>query len=211
MGGAVGVDSGERLTFVATARAAVLLRDREDLDLRPAAVESHDRCDDARVLLATPGDAVLGPRPIDQARIAVLEDVTATFDDTGFDDCVFRSTSGPEIEFRALRALRRKARAPGITLRPANLEVRGCSVPLSLTEHRLLARLLARPGAPVSRGDLELAIAGSPSAVDRAAGRALDAHVYRLRRKLRALPGIRLETLRQRGFALLLERVDHLE
>lgn len=201
-------DRMERVAFVATARAAVLLCDRVDLDLSVALVESGGMPESVRVLLATPLDDVGGPPPINQAWIAVLEDVTQQFDDTRFDDCVFRSASGPEIEFRALRALRRKARAP-ITLRPANLEVRGRSVPLSMKEHRLLARLLARPGAPVTRADLELAIADGPTEADRAAGRALDAHVYRLRRKLHDVPGLRLETLRQRGFSLQLELADH--
>jgi hypothetical protein len=201
-------DGTERLTFVATAHAAALLHDRVDLDLRVAPAHGDDTSQHVRVLLATPLDRVRGTPPVDQARIAVLEDVTAPFDDTRFDDCVFRSASRPEIEFRALRALRRKAPAP-IVLQPSSLEVSGRSVALSLTEHRLLARLLARPGAPVTRAELELAIGDAPTETDRAAGRALDAHVYRLRRKLRAVPGIRLETLRQRGFSLVLEPVDH--
>ena len=203
------VERVEPMAFVATARAAALLHDRADLELRHAPAEADESSRPGGVLLATPFDDLGGPPAIDQARIAVLEDVTTAFDETRFDDCVFRSASGLEIEFRARRALRRKAPAPvPIALRAASLEVRGCTVPLSVTEHRLLARLLARPGAPVTRAELEFAIAEGPAEPDRAAGRALDAHVYRLRRKLRAAPGIRVETLRQRGFSLLLEPAD---
>jgi two-component system response regulator MprA len=59
------------------------------------------------------------------------------------------------------------------------------SVPLSPTEFRLLARLLARPGEAVRRRDLIRA--GWPlGAIVR--DNTLDAYIARLRRKLRDLP-----------------------
>lgn len=39
-------------------------------------------------------------------------------------------------------------------------------------------------------------------------GRAIEAHVYRIRKRLNALAGVRLETIRQRGFQLLLSEPD---
>jgi two-component system response regulator MprA len=78
--------------------------------------------------------------------------------------------------------------AAGLRLDPVShaLEHGGASVPLTPTEFRLLARLLARPGEAVRRRDLVRA--GWPhGAIVRE--NTLDAYVARLRRKLKELGG----------------------
>jgi two-component system, OmpR family, response regulator len=60
------------------------------------------------------------------------------------------------------------------------------TVPLTPTEFRLLARLLARPGEAVRRREL-IRAGWSHGAIVRE--NTLDTYVARLRRKLRALPG----------------------
>jgi DNA-binding response OmpR family regulator len=78
-------------------------------------------------------------------------------------------------------------------------EWRGQHVSLSAAELRLFARLLRARGATLSRWEMGEAL-GSLEAG--ASSRALDAHIYRIRRKLRDLPGMQLETVRQRGARL---------
>jgi two-component system OmpR family response regulator len=78
--------------------------------------------------------------------------------------------------------------AAGLRLDPVthSVEGGGVSVPLTPTEFRLLARLLARPGEAVRRHDLVRA--GWPhGAIVRE--NTLDAYVARLRRKLRGIDG----------------------
>lgn len=191
---------GARMAFAATTRVAALLATRPDLEFRTEVISDHVTPADALVLLATPADE-LHDSPSDRVRIAVLTDTLPEFDDPRFDDYVFPSTPWIEVVFRATCALQRKAR-PRACLSPTSLDVQGHSVPLSVTEHRILSCLLERRGAPVSRADLERVLREAPVDIDAGGGRALDAHVYRLRRKLRGVPGVELATLRQRGFSL---------
>jgi hypothetical protein len=114
------------------------------------------------------------------------------------DDVVFSSATFEEIAYRATRALR--LRRAGIELDAAGMHVGTTHVPLSVAEHRLLTVLLAHPGVPRSREELRAALGDV-----RDEGRALDAHIYRLRRKLSTLPAVRLETLRQRGFRIVVD------
>lgn len=72
----------------------------------------------------------------------------------------------------------------------------GVRVGLSAVEHRLLARLLARAGEPIDRGEL-LAEVRQPGAAGSA--RALDLIVFRLRRKVEAACGAPLPLLSVRG------------
>ncbi len=190
----------DRMSLVATSNAAALLGQREDLRYRVGRTVGGP--DDGRphIVLATQGDVFTERPAADEARLVVIEDPEGTYDETRFDDCVFPSASRAEIVFRALRALLRKAPVP-VRLQPMSLEVHGRTVPLSVTEHRLLERLLLRPGAPVTRAEL-LRTLGDGADND---SRALDAHIYRLRRKLCDIPGVHLETLRQRGFSLRIE------
>jgi two-component system response regulator MprA len=119
-----------------------------------------------------------------------LVDRLAGFD-AGGDDYVTKPFAFAEIVAR-LQALLRRAgtetgvEALGLRLDPVAHAVAGVheTVPLTPTEFRLLARLLARPGEAVRRRDLIRA--GWPhGAIVRE--NTLDAYVARLRRKLRGL------------------------
>src|SRR5205807_3055318 len=112
--------------------------------------------------------------------------------DAGGDDYLPKPFAFAELVAR-LRALLRRAETNGavesseLRLDPVTHSVRNRvhDVPLTPTEFRLLARLLARPGEAVRRRDLVRA--GWPhGAIVRE--NTLDAYVARLRRKLRPLP-----------------------
>jgi DNA-binding response OmpR family regulator len=114
---------------------------------------------------------------------------------------VFGHVTSDELRLRGARALARKRSKTGpFQLCNEGVRAGGKQIALSATEVRILAELVRARGAAVSRDELARAIDG-----DRFAGRALDAHVYRLRRKLRDVPGAHLETVRQRGFRLQVE------
>ena len=73
---------------------------------------------------------------------------------------------------------------------------RSVQTSLSPSELRILNALLAAASRVVGRSELART-AGTD------ARRGLDAHMYRLRLKLRDLPGLTLETVPKRGFRLL--------
>jgi len=119
-----------------------------------------------------------------------LVDRLAGFD-SGGDDYVTKPFALAEVAAR-LHALLRRAgangvvEAAGLLLDPVShsVEAGGRIEPLTPTEFRLLARLLAHPGEAVRRRDLVRA--GWPhGAIVRE--NTLDAYVARLRRKLRSL------------------------
>ncbi len=119
-----------------------------------------------------------------------LVDRIAGFD-AGGDDYLAKPFAFVELLARLQALLRRRGsdgalEARGLRLDPISHTVAGAcgAVPLTPTEFRLLARLLARPGEAVRRRDLVRA--GWPhGAIVR--DNTLDAYVARLRRKLRAL------------------------
>jgi two-component system response regulator MprA len=121
-----------------------------------------------------------------------LVDRLAGFD-SGGDDYVTKPFALAEVAAR-LQALLRRAgasgvvEAAGLSLDPVSHSVRagGETQPLTPTEFRVLARLLADPRAAVRRRDLVRA--GWPHGAF-VRENTLDAYVARLRRKLRALPG----------------------
>lgn len=189
------------ITFVVTAHAAELLDD---------AWAGALRADDAMSLATVPRPAALLLTREDSSLLAALpvagvatllvvrcERLPADLGPT--DDVVFASAPRAEIEFRAERALRPRTSAT-FALDEAGLRAGDTHVALSVAEHRLLAALLARPGVARSRSELYAALGA-----DDEEGRALDAHIYRLRRKLAGISAMRLETLRQRGFRVVLE------
>jgi two-component system response regulator MprA len=124
------------------------------------------------------------------ARESVTERISGF--DAGGDDYVTKPFAFAELVARLHALLRRggadtAVEAVGLRLDPVTHAVGSGSgtVPLSPTEFRLLARLLARPGEAVRRRDLIRA--GWPlGAIVR--DNTLDAYIARLRRKLRALP-----------------------
>ncbi len=120
-----------------------------------------------------------------------LVDRLAGFD-SGGDDYVTKPFAIAEVSARLQALLRRVAdagvvEAVGLRLDPLahSVTASGETQPLTPTEFRLLARLLAQPGEAVRRRDLVRA--GWPrGAIVRE--NTLDAYVARLRRRLRALP-----------------------
>ncbi len=141
--------------------------------------------DDARpVLILTARDAVVD-------RVAGL--------DAGADDYLVKPFDLDELAARIRALLRRQAgrAAPvaahgGITLDPATREVRvrGDAVALSPREFALLEALLARPGAVLSRAQLEEKLYGWNEPVE---SNAVEVHLHALRKKLgtRAIRNIR--------------------
>jgi two-component system response regulator MprA len=124
------------------------------------------------------------------ARESVAERISGF--DAGGDDYVTKPFAFAELVARLHALLRRggadtAVEAAGLRLDPVThaIEAGSGTVPLSPTEFRLLARLLARPGEAVRRRDLIRA--GWPlGAIVR--DNTLDAYIARLRRKLRQLP-----------------------
>jgi two-component system response regulator MprA len=113
--------------------------------------------------------------------------------DAGGDDYVTKPFAFAEVVARLTALVRRASaeagvvEAEGLRLDPVTHAVSSGAVATALTptEFRILARLLAQPGAAVRRR--ELTRAGWPhGAIVRA--NTLDAYVARLRRKLRELP-----------------------
>src|SRR5438477_988752 len=121
-----------------------------------------------------------------------LPDRIAGFD-AGGDDYVSKPFAFAELVARLHALLRRSGGegaidAAGLRLNPVthSAERGEAAVPLTPTEFRLLARLLARPGEAVRRS--ELARAGWVHGAH-VRDNTLDAYIARLRRKLRALEG----------------------
>ena len=124
------------------------------------------------------------------ARDAVADRVKGL--DTGADDYLVKPFDLDELGARIRALLRRQAgRAEPVvehgplTLDPASHEVFLDGAPVSLTarEFALLRALLAQPGAPLSRAQLEERIYGWGEEVE---SNAVEVHIHSLRRKLGA-------------------------
>jgi len=124
------------------------------------------------------------------ARDAVVDRVAGL--DAGADDYMVKPFELSELAAR-IRALRRRGAgraSPVVThgdleLDPATreLRVRGTPVALSTREFAVLEALLARPGAILSRRQLEEAVYGWKDGVE---SNAIDVHIHALRKKLGA-------------------------
>ncbi|GAA4212804.1 response regulator transcription factor [Actinocatenispora rupis] len=121
----------------------------------------------------------------------------------GGDDYLPKPFHVAELAARIRAALRRSGRTAGIAvdglrLDPVRHEVRtgGVAVPLTPTEFRLLACLMAEPGAAVRRH--ALVAAGWPAGAQVSAN-TLDQYLLRLRRKVNDL-GARIDTVRGVGY-----------
>lgn len=133
------------------------------------------RAADLPVLVATARDAV-------SARIAGL--------DAGADDYVLKPYDLDELTARIRVRLRRSERTPrsyehgGVRIDPERREasIDGEAVILSSREWDILDPLLARPGAVLSRAQLEERLFGRSGEV----GNAVEVYVHGLRRKLGA-------------------------
>jgi DNA-binding winged helix-turn-helix (wHTH) protein len=115
-------------------------------------------------------------------------------------DVLFLGATRNEILFRAARALAQRrgaALCPMPVIREDGLVWTDRFVPLSVTEVQIAQRLLVESGRVVSLSELNRVISRPLS--DR---RAIEAHLYRLRKKLQEIPVLELETVRQRGYRL---------
>ena len=158
---------------------------------RPAVLVVGPACSDLLRLAAS--DSLL-------AAIAVVGTVDAWSVDPQIDDVVTPRADLDELLMRGHRALARKrAGAEGPSMPQVDIEGarwRGVSVPLSSTEARIAARLLRDPGVVVPEAELRsLDDSGIPMT-----RRALDTHIYRLRRKLQPISCVAIQSVRQRGF-----------
>ena len=125
--------------------------------------------------------------------------------DRGADDYLVKPFSLDELGARIRAVLRRQAgRAEpvvshaGFTLEPSTRKVtwRGREVPLSTREYSLLEALLERPGAALSRAQLEERLYGWGEEVS---SNAIEVHIHNLRKKL----GERaIRTVRGVGYAI---------
>lgn len=78
----------------------------------------------------------------------------------------------------------------------------GHTATLSTLESRLMRRLVQARGSVVSKEALAYDLWGNYLCDP---GRAVDTHIYRMRKRIAPIPGAELETVRQRGFRLLLD------
>ena len=179
-------------TALATARYDLLL-----LDL---GLPGRDGIELLRALRAR-GDAL--PIIIITARDAIADRVAGL--DAGADDYMVKPFALDELTARVRALLRRRAgrgdpvlRHGPIAVDPATREVTldGTPVNLSAREYALLLALLDRPGAVLSRGQLEERVYGWGEEVG---SNAVEVHVHALRRKLGA---DRIRTVRGVGYAL---------
>ncbi|MEA2448808.1 MAG: hypothetical protein QOG63_740 [Thermoleophilaceae bacterium] len=163
-----------------------------DSDGRDVCQALRGRGIDAPVLFLTARDAVT--------------DRLAGFS-AGGDDYLVKPFDVHELVAR-LRALLRRSGATAavtagaLTLDPASHAVSGgrVEVPLTPTEFRLLAALAGRPGNALRRRELREAAWPHGGIVH---DNTLDAHVARLRRKLRELPGApAIKTVHGVGYSL---------
>jgi two-component system response regulator QseB len=124
------------------------------------------------------------------ARDAVAERVAGL--DAGADDYLVKPFDFEELEARIRALLRRRAgraeallRHGDITLNPATHEVFQREVPVSLSarEFSLLQALMDRPGAVLSRAQLEEKLYGWDQEVE---SNAIEVHIHALRKKLGA-------------------------
>ena len=162
-----------------------------------AVLASMRRRGDARpVLVLTARDALAD-------RIAGL--------DAGADDYLAKPFELAELAAR-LRVLARRASGraaptielPGVTIDPSTKEVRVGSAPVALSarEYALLEALSARPGAILSRAQLEERLYGWKDAVE---SNAVEVHLSSLRRKL---PDGLIRNVRGLGWMIATRRAE---
>jgi two-component system response regulator QseB len=193
---------GVALDWVRSAEHAetALATSRYDLLLLDLGLPGRDGIGLLRALRAR-GEAV--PVLVLTARDAVSDRVAGL--DAGADDYMVKPFALEELTARVRALLRRQVGRPDPVLRhgpialdPATHEVTldGAPVSLSSREYALLLALLDRPGAVLSRAQLEERIYGWGQEIG---SNAVEVHVHALRRKLGA---DRIRTVRGVGYTL---------
>ena len=182
--------------YDATAANAALASERFDLVLLdlglPAPVSSSSPREAAGldVLKSLRGRGDATPVIVVTARDATGDRVTGL--DSGADDYLVKPFEMDELNARIRALMRRQAgraapllRHAGVTLDPATREVTkdGVSVLLSAREFAVLEALMQRPGAVLTRSQLEDRLYGWGDAVE---SNAVSVYVHQLRRKLGA-------------------------
>jgi two-component system, OmpR family, response regulator len=149
------------------------------------------------VCLALRAGGMLAPVLFLTARDAV-HDKVAGFE-SGADDYLTKPFELPELLVR-ITALARRAQTTPATTDGLQLDPAGTTVPLTPTEFRLLAKLLASPEHVVRRH--ALVAAGWPMGAV-VHDNTLDSYMARLRRKLDTLDGVQrsIRTVRGVGYA----------
>jgi Transcriptional regulatory protein, C terminal len=135
--------------------------------------------------------------------LLLVEPGEAVADDPRIADVITATATPAELAMRVQRALNRKYAALPALPRADIDGVRWGDrfVPLSATEAQLAARLLAGRGTVLPESELAAAVFED----GRGTRRALHAHIYRLRLKLRPLATLEIQAVRQRGFRLVLK------
>jgi DNA-binding response OmpR family regulator len=129
--------------------------------------ELRRRGDSTPVIIVTARDDV-------QSRVAGL--------DAGADDYIIKPFDLDEVSAR-MRSVLRRAAGRGISLNPVTLGVERVGVPVVLSAHEfsVLEALLQRPGAVLSRAQLEDRLYGWGDQIE---SNAVEVYVHGLRRKL---------------------------
>lgn len=119
-------------------------------------------------------------------------------------DALLPLTAAPEdIRKAGLLALsrKRKQHRPRAIVGDESFGWRGQHAFLSSLEARIMRRLVAAQGAVVDKQALAYEIWGNYFCDP---GRAVDTHIYRIRKRIAPIKGVELRTERQRGFRLIL-------
>lgn len=142
----------------------------------------------------------------DVAYILLADEVPAPDSDLDqwVDDIVIDPSSPEELAAAGVRALQRKQRShkPRPVISDTTFAWCGQLAEISRLEARILRRLVRAQGAVVGKQDLAAELWGNYFCDP---GRAVDTHIYRIRRRLQGIRGVAVETARQRGFRLVLE------
>ncbi|MCU1279630.1 MAG: Phosphate regulon transcriptional regulatory protein PhoB (SphR) [bacterium] len=205
--------AGYRVTLAATGAEAIerARRHQPSLVLLDLNLPDLDGVDVLRRLKDSPATAraavlLVSGRCSERDRIAGLE--------LGADDYIGKPFSLRELMLRVQAVHRRITgeadtvdgvrRAGRIVIDPGAFLVRvdGASVPLTVTEFRLLHALSERGGRVCTRAELEARAGGGPHVPE---SRVLQTHMRRLRRKL-GEAGAQIETVRAVGYRLRIER-----
>ena len=136
------------------------------------------------------------------AAIMVLDQPTLPLPAMDIDDCLFVPFSDVELSMRIARALQHTASkpAPTLLLESDGVRLGTARVTLSPTQRRLMSAFMDAGDGVLSREDLLLLMGAND-----ARPHAIEARVGRLRQRIEPLKGVRIQTVRQRGYRLVMD------